>query len=555
MAKLKKTLEEKGDIFSPEDFLEEEQLIAQTAELFIKNEVLPQMDSLEKKNYEVAKNLFKKSGELGLLAIDVPEDYGGFALGKKLSGLIAEKIGYGGAFSVSYNIHVGVGTLPYVYFGSEAQKQKYLPQLISGDWIGAYALTEAGAGSDALSPKTRAIYNSKSDSWIINGEKQWITNAHIANVFVVFCQTNDGMTAFIVEKNTAGVSIGAEEEKMGIHGSSTATLILEDVVVPSANILGEKGKGHQVAMNILNLARLKLAFSNIGTAKQAFNFSLSYAKERQQFDRALVEFTLIQEKLAEMATSIYASESAAYRTADMIDQAPTDEGITSLKAFAMECAINKVRCSEMLGHVTDEAVQIHGGYGYMRDYDVERLYRDARISRIFEGTNEINRLTIAKNLLHKHSSKDITINTPTPLHRDRNSQFIELGKELLSLSLKAVSNAKIDINREQQYARLLANIITELYTMEATYMRTSKLQHRKQNQKWKDLATDIKCEQCFQYLKQQTISLISAAILDEKERFVAFANIENYQIPLYSNLLLKKRQLAQILIDQPKLLK
>ncbi|MED1606849.1 acyl-CoA dehydrogenase family protein [Cytobacillus kochii] len=555
MAKLKKTLEEKGDIFSPEDFLEEEQLIAQTAELFIKNDVLPQMDSLENKNYEVAKNLFKKSGELGLLAIDVPEDYGGFALGKKLSGLIAEKIGYGGAFSVSYNIHVGVGTLPYVYFGSEAQKQKYLPQLISGDWIGAYALTEAGAGSDALSPKTRAIYNSKSDSWIINGEKQWITNAHIANVFVVFCQTNDGMTAFIVEKNTAGVSIGAEEEKMGIHGSSTATLILEDVVVPSANILGEKGNGHQVAMNILNLARLKLAFSNIGTAKQALNFSLSYAKERQQFDRALVEFTLIQEKLAEMVTSIYASESAAYRTADMIDQAPTDEGITSLKAFAMECAINKVRCSEMLGHVTDEAVQIHGGYGYMRDYDVERLYRDARISRIFEGTNEINRLTIAKNLLHKHSSKDITINTPTPLHRDRNSQFIELGKELLSLSLKAVSNAKIDINREQQYARLLANIITELYTMEATYMRTSKLQHRKQNQKWKDLATDIICEQCFQYLKQQTISLISAAILDEKERFVAFANIENYQIPLYSNLLLKKRQLAQILIDQPKLLK
>ncbi|MEK5425979.1 acyl-CoA dehydrogenase family protein [Cytobacillus sp. FSL R7-0680] len=555
MAKLKKTLEEKGDIFSPEDFLEEEQLIAQTAELFIKNDVLPQMDSLENKNYEVAKNLFKKSGELGLLAIDVPEDYGGFALGKKLSGLIAEKIGYGGAFSVSYNIHVGVGTLPYVYFGSEAQKQKYLPQLISGDWIGAYALTEAGAGSDALSPKTRAIYNSKSDSWIINGEKQWITNAHIANVFVVFCQTNDGMTAFIVEKNTAGLSIGAEEEKMGIHGSSTATLILEDVVVPSANILGEKGNGHQVAMNILNLARLKLAFSNIGTAKQAFNFSLSYAKERQQFDRALVEFTLIQEKLAEMATSIYASESAAYRTADMIDQAPTDEGITSLKAFAMECAINKVRCSEMLGHVTDEAVQIHGGYGYMRDYDVERLYRDARISRIFEGTNEINRLTIAKNLLHKHSSKGITINTPTPLHRDRNSQFIELGKELLSLSLEAVSNARIDINREQQYARLLANIITELYTMEATYMRTLKLQHRKQNQKWKDLATDIICEQCFQYLKQQTISLISAAILDEKERFVAFANIENYQIPLYSNLLLKKRQLAQILIDQPKLLK
>lgn len=555
MAKLKKTLEEKGDIFSPEDFLEEEQLIAQTAELFIKNEVLPQIDSLEKKNYEVAKNLFQKSGELGLLAIDVPEDYGGFALGKKLSGLIAEKIGYGGAFSVSYNIHVGVGTLPYVYFGSEAQKQKYLPQLISGDWIGAYALTEAGAGSDALSPKTRAIYNSKSDSWIINGEKQWITNAHIANVFVVFCQTNDGMTAFIVERDIAGVSIGAEEEKMGIHGSSTATLILEDVVVPSANILGEKGKGHQVAMNILNLARLKLAFSNIGTAKQAFNFSLSYAKERQQFDRALVEFTLIQEKLAEMVTSIYASESAAYRTADMIDQAPTDEGITSLKAFAMECAINKVRCSEMLGHVTDEAVQIHGGYGYMRDYDVERLYRDARISRIFEGTNEINRLTIAKNLLHKHSSKDITINTPTPLHQDRNSQFIELGKELLSLSLEAVSNAKIDINREQQYARLLANIITELYTMESTYMRTSKLQHRKQNQKWKDLATDIICEQCFQYLKQQTISLISAAILDEKERFVAFANIENYQIPLYSNLLLKKRQLAQILIDQPKLLK
>lgn len=401
--------------FTPEDFRDEEELIAKTAEQFIRQEVASFIPAIEKHQYELTRKLFRKAGELGLLAIEVPEAYGGFELNKKISGLVAEKMGFGGSFSVSYNIHVGVGTLPYVYFGNEEQKQLYLPKLSSGEWIGAYALTESDAGSDALRPRTTASLNEDGTAWVLNGEKQWITNAQLANVFVVFAKTDKGMTAFIVERDYKGVSVGPEEEKMGIQGSSTATLILEDVAVPMKNVLGEVGKGHKVAMNILNMARLKLAFSNIGTAKQAMQLAVNYGKERKQFDHYLVDFTMIQEKLANMAIAIYGAESAAYRTTgemdDIIDSKADKEQIIRIIAdFAMECALNKINCSEILGEIVDEAVQIHGGYGYMKDYEIERLYRDARINRIFEGTNEINRLTIAKNLM-KRTSQDSSNNS------------------------------------------------------------------------------------------------------------------------------------------------
>lgn len=350
------------DGFTPEDFTEEDQLIAKTTELFVKQEVAPKLSAIEQHDYAAGRELFGKAGELGLLGIEVPVEYGGLSLNKKVAGLVAEKMGFAGSFSVSYNIHAGVGTLPYVYFGTEAQKQSYLPKLASGEWIGAYALTEPNAGSDALHARTSAVLNEDGTSWLLNGEKQWITNAQLADVYVVFANTGEGMTAFIVERGFDGVSVGPEEKKMGIKGSSTATLLLDNVQVPLSNVLGKPGQGHRVALNILNMARLKLAFSNIGSAKQALQLAVAYGKVRKQFQKSLVDFTMIQEKIANMAVSIYGAESAAYRTAGALDEAlqavdSSDEMTRRLADFAMECAINKVYSSEMQDQIVDEAVQ------------------------------------------------------------------------------------------------------------------------------------------------------------------------------------------------------
>ncbi len=350
------------DGFTPEDFTEEDQLIAKTTELFVKQEVAPKLSAIEQHDYAAGRELFGKAGELGLLGIEVPVEYGGLSLNKKVAGLVAEKMGFAGSFSVSYNIHAGVGTLPYVYFGTEAQKQSYLPKLASGEWIGAYALTEPNAGSDALHARTSAVLNEDGTSWLLNGEKQWITNAQLADVYVVFANTGEGMTAFIVERGFDGVSVGPEEKKMGIKGSSTATLLLDNVQVPLSNVLGKLGQGHRVALNILNMARLKLAFSNIGSAKQALQLAVTYGKVRKQFQKSLVDFTMIQEKIANMAVSIYGAESTAYRTAGALDEAlqavdSSDEMTRRLADFSMECAINKVYSSEMQDQIVDEAVQ------------------------------------------------------------------------------------------------------------------------------------------------------------------------------------------------------
>ncbi|MFO1443856.1 acyl-CoA dehydrogenase family protein [Bacillus sp. Bva_UNVM-123] len=550
-------------LFTPEDFHFEEVLIAKTAELFIKQDVSPKITAIEKHQYEATRKLFEKAGELGLLSIEVPEVYGGFDLNKKISGLVAERMGFGGSFSVSFNIHVGVGTLPYVYFGDEKQKQEYLPKLASGEWVGAYALTESDAGSDALRPKTSAILNEDEVAWVLNGEKQWITNAHLADVFVVFAKTGEGMTAFIVERSFKGVSVGPEEEKMGIQGSSTATLILEDVVVPKQNVLGEIGKGHKVAMNILNMARLKLAFSNIGTSKQALQLALDYGKERKQFDNLLVNFTMIQEKLANMAVAIYGAESAAYRTAgeldDVIDSADNKEHmIKGISDFALECALNKVNCSEILGKIVDEAVQIHGGYGYMQDYEVERLYRDARISRIFEGTNEINRLTIAKILLKRYSQDAFQGSFHMKCKRsERNHQYFKLSRHLVNISLKAISNSGINLELEQEYMRLLADMAKDIYVMESALLRTEKASKKNgiENEKMKLLMTDVLCEEGYRQVEESAIEFISAAEADEQKRKTRINEINNLDIPIYQNLLMKKREIAKYMINNPKSMK
>lgn len=516
------------------------------------------MENIEQHNYKVSRQLFEKAGELGLLGIEVPEDYGGFELGKAVSGLVAEKMGYAGAFSVSFNIHAGVGTLPYIYYGTKEQKEKYLPKIASGEWIGAYALTEPNAGSDALSAKTSAVLNEEGTGWKLNGEKQWITNAHMADVYVVFAKTNKGMTAFIVERTCEGVSIGLEEKKMGIKGSSTATLILEDVVIPAENVLGEVGKGHHVALNILNFARLKLAFGNIGTAKQAIGLSVQYGKERKQFQTELVDFTMIQEKIANMIIATYGAESAAYRTAGVIDEAihESDEDLMKkMSQFAIECALNKVNASETLGHIVDEAVQIHGGYGYMQEYEVERLYRDARISRIFEGTNEINRLTVAKMLMKQVEQIEDTEVEIDVENVERNHRYILLAKKLLKQSLKTLSKTPgLKIDQEQEYSRVLSNMLTDVYVMESAFLRTSKAisKNGEGKERTKQMITDVICEEGYRKVEEAAISILSAAVTEEQDRHVILAGIRQLSVPLYTNVFTKKREIAKAIINRGK---
>lgn len=551
---------EEDDVFTPEDFNEEGHLISKTTERFVKNDVIPLLDSIDQHDYANVKKLFKEAGDLGLLSIEVPEAYGGLSLNKKLSGLVAEKMGFGGSFSVSFNIHAGVGTLPYVYYGTEKQKHKYLPKLISGEWIGAYALTEPDAGSDALNAKTTAVLNEEGTAWLLNGEKQWITNAQVADVFVVFAKTGEGMTAFIVERSFNGVSIGPEEKKMGIKGSSTATLILEDVHVPSQNVLGKVGQGHHVALNILNMARLKLAFSNIGTAKQALKLAVGYGKQRKQFGRPIIRFSMIQEKLADMAISIYGAESAAYRTADSLDHvldaaAPLDDRMRELAHYATECAINKVNCSEVLDGIVDEAVQIHGGYGYMQEYEVERLYRDARISRIFEGTNEINRLTIAKILIKKaYQSADSRKEHLIHKHISRNQEYIQLSKMLLDKSLRALTHFNINIQQEQEYSRLLANMMKEIYVMESAFIRTEKAVQKNGIEKelLKTSMTNIICEEGYRRMEEMTVLILSGSEADEAHRKEILDEIKSLPVPLYRNLFIQKREIAERLSEHEK---
>ncbi|WP_018767196.1 acyl-CoA dehydrogenase family protein [Bacillus sp. 105MF] len=546
--------------FTPEDFSGDEDLIAKTTEQFVKQEIVPQIENIEQHNYQVSRGLFEKAGELGLLSIEVPEEYGGFELGKAVSGLVAEKMGYAGAFSVSFNIHVGVGTLPYIYYGTNEQKEKYLPKIASGEWIGAYALTEPNAGSDALSAKTSAVLNEEGTTWKLNGEKQWITNAHMADVYVVFAKTNKGMTAFIVERTCEGVSIGLEEKKMGIKGSSTATLILEDVVIPVENVLGEVGKGHYVALNILNFARLKLAFGNIGTAKQAIGLSVQYGKERKQFQTELVDFTMIQEKIANMIIATYGAESAAYRTAGVIDEAIHETNgdgsiMQKMSQFAMECAINKVNASETLGNIVDEAVQIHGGYGYMQEYEVERLYRDARISRIFEGTNEINRLTVAKMLMKQTKQIGDQVDEGTFENIERNHRYILLSKQLLKQSLKTLSQTpELKIEQEQEYSRVLADMLKDVYVMESAFLRTKKAvsKNGEEKERTKQFVTDVLCEEGYRKVESAAMVLLPAAVQEEQNRNAILDEIRQLSIPLYTNIFMKKREIAKAIINRGK---
>src|SRR5262245_7892675 len=407
------------DIFTPEDINEEQRMFARTAEEFLRKEVIPREDEIYAKDYSVHRELMQKAGEIGLLSIDIPEKYGGLGLHKVSSAIVGEQFALQASFAGTQSSHVNIGTLPIVFFGTEEQKREYLPKLATGEMIGAYALTEPQSGSDALAAKTKAVLSADHKYYTLNGQKMWITNGGFADLFTVFAKVGgEHFTAFLVERGPGLVS-GHEEKKLGIDGSSTTALMLEDCRVPVENVLGDVGRGHKIAFNVLNIGRLKLGARSVGTMKLSLLQSVNYAKERHQFGQAIANFGLIKHKLAEMTIRAYVGESMLYRTAGMIDEAlhgvdkdDPHQVLGVLEQYAVECSIIKVWESEALGYVVDEEVQVFGGYGYSRDYPAERAYRDARIARIYEGTNEINRIVIGSQLLRRAKSGELPLLDP-----------------------------------------------------------------------------------------------------------------------------------------------
>jgi alkylation response protein AidB-like acyl-CoA dehydrogenase len=488
------------EVFTPEDFNEEQQLIAKAATEFVVGEVLSVADDIEEKKEGLLPSLLKKAGELGFLSADIPEEYGGQDLDKVSSLLLWEKAGMGGgSFQASFGAHTGIGSLPIVFFGNKDQKRRYLPKLATGEIIGAYALTEPEAGSDSLNSKTTATLSPDGKYYILNGQKQFITNAGFAGTFVTYAKVNgEKFTSFIVERNFEGVSFDEEENKMGMKGSSTRSVIFTDVKVPIENVLGEIGRGHIVALNTLNIARFSLGAGCLGASKSALQEAVTYAKKRVQFGRPIAEFGLIRQKIAEMAIRSFIMESMIYRTGDLtdlifkrIDRHAEDVGIqmaNGIEEYNIEDSINKVFCSEMADYIVDEAVQIHGGYGYIHDYPVERGYRDNRINRIWEGTNEINRIVIVdmltkramKNRLPVLAAAQKVANELLSLRPkvEMDDAKLSLQKEMVEMSKKisllVIGAALQKMAQEQEILGLISDMVIEVFAMESGLLRAWK---------------------------------------------------------------------------------
>lgn len=492
------------DIFIPEEFSEEQKMIKDMACQFISNEVLPYREQIENQEEGLTPKLLKQAGQLGLLGTSLPEKYGGLEKDLVTSTLIADCAGPSASFCVSFIAHTGIGTLPILYFGNEEQKEKYLPKLASGEWIGAYGLTEPGSGTDALGAKTTAVLSEDGQYYILNGQKCWISNGGFADIFTVFAKIDgDKFSAFIVEKGTEGFTIGEEEHKMGIKGSSTTQLYFQDCKVPVENLLGEIGRGHIIAFNTLNTGRYKLGASTLGGARSALNLSLEYAKTREQFNTPIINFGAIKYKIATMAIKIWVGESALYRTGKMIDdreaqlisKGETFENayLQAAEEYAIESAILKVFGSETLDYVVDEGVQIHGGNGFSDEYIISKAYRDSRINRIYEGTNEINRLLAVDMVLKRAMKGKIDLMTPAMAVSkellaipDFNTQDDEnFGRErryiknfkkaVLMVAGAAVQKYMMNLDKQQEIIMNIANMAMDVYLAESALLRLIKI--------------------------------------------------------------------------------
>ena len=496
---------EAADIFIPEEFDEEQLMIKKTCEDFLEAEVYPNLDRIDKLEEGLMPNLLDKAGELGLLAVSIPEEYGGFGKNFNTSMLVADILGAGHSFAVAISAHTGIGTLPILYYGNEAQKAKYIPKLASGEWKASYCLTEPNSGSDANSGRTKAVLNKEGTHYLITGQKMWITNGGFADVFIVFAKIEDdeNLTAFIVEKDFGGITMNPEEHKMGIKGSSTRQVFFNDCPVPVENMLSDRQNGFKIAVNILNIGRIKLGAAAIGSSRKVIDHAINYANERVQFKLPISKFGAIRYKFAEMAVRNFAIESAAYRAGQNIDDAydalvagGMEAGKAKLKSteeFAVECAILKVWGSEMLDYVVDEGVQIYGGMGYSAEAPMDRAYRDSRINRIFEGTNEINRLLIVDMLLKRAMKGELDLMGPAQAVAAELMSIPDFGEEdesLFAAEKKILKNLKkaglmvagsavqklmMSLAKEQEILMNIADIIGYVYVAESTLLRVEKL--------------------------------------------------------------------------------
>ena len=495
-----------AEIFTPEDLTPEQLQIAATAAQFAREEIEAAAEPLEAKEPGVMRNLLAKAAELGFTSVEIPEEYGGMGMDKISSTVVTDHIAVLASFSTAFGAQTGIGTLPLVWYGTEEQKKNYLPKLASGEWMAAYALSEASSGSDAMNIRTRATLSADGSHYVLNGEKMWITNCGFADLFTVFAKVDGTLfSAFLVERSFPGVKIGAEEHKLGIRGSSTCPLVLDNCQVPAANLLGEAGKGHHIAFNVLNVGRFKLGVACVGGSRHALAHMIKYAKERKAFGKSIAEFGLVQKKIATAAARLYAAESMAYRTVGMIDTALAHlapeqahdprEIQRRIEEYAVECSILKVYGSEMISYLADEWVAVMGGYGYVEEYPAERFYRDARINRIFEGTNEINRLIITGWLLKRatkgelpllkaiRSLMDEVTQPPSLDGSSENGELLSREAELLSASRKiglfaagvASQRFLAALEEQQEIMADLADVIAQVYALESALLRARKL--------------------------------------------------------------------------------
>ncbi len=565
--------------FIPEEFSEEQKMIRDMCDQFLDNEIFTKLDRIDALEPGLMRSLVEKSGHQGLMATSFPEEYGGLGKDFVTSTIVSDYLGAGHSFSVAFSAHTGIGTLPILYFGNDAQKQKYIPKLISGEWIGAYGLTEPNSGSDALGAKTSAHLSKDGKHYLLNGQKCWITNGGFADIFTVFAKVDgDKFTAFIIEKGTEGFMQGPEEHKMGIQGSSTVQLYFQDCKVPVENLLGELGKGHKIAFNILNIGRLKLAAATLGGAKRATTTSVEYAITREQFKQPIANFGAIKFKLAEMAIKIFAGESAIYRTAKWIDDKEVElinEGknfsealLGAAEEYAIECAILKVQGSEALSYVVDEGVQIHGGNGFSAEYNISRAYRDSRINRIFEGTNEINRLLTVDMTLKRAMQGRLNIMGAAmkvqqelmsipDFNEDQELPFAQekklvnnFKKAVLLTAGAATQKLMMKLETEQEVLMNIADMAMETFISESLLLRVMKLSEAKDASIYQDILG------CYLYDAADKINKYGKdavnAFAEGDEQRMILMGIKRFTKAQSFNSKEARRRIANEMIDQKK---